>query len=65
MATTTKTNLGSDRSRISSESYEISYAARKLGRGGATKVRKVKKQLGRVTGRKKIMAKVRKLVGRD
>jgi hypothetical protein len=65
MATSTKRNKSADRRRISSESHEISYAARKLGRGGATKVRKVKKQLGRKTTRKAVMSRVRRLVGRS
>jgi hypothetical protein len=33
--------------------------------GGATKVRKVKKQLGRKTTRKAVMSRVRRLVGRS
>jgi hypothetical protein len=64
MPTTTQSRA-QDRSRASSQSHEISYAAKKLGRGGAAKLRKVKKQLGHVTGRKKVMSRVRKLVGRD
>jgi hypothetical protein len=55
----------SDRKRISSQPHEISHVAKKLGRGGATKVRKVKKQLGRSTSRQKVMSRVRKRVGRD
>jgi hypothetical protein len=64
MPTKTK-SLGRDRQRISSQPHEISYAAKKLGRGGSTKVRNVKKQLGRKTGRKAVMSRVRKMVGRD
>jgi hypothetical protein len=36
---------------------------KKLGRGGAAKVRKVK--LSHATGRKKVMTNVQKMVGRD
>jgi hypothetical protein len=57
--------MSRDRRRISSQSHEISYAARKLGRGGATKVRQVKQRLGRKTSRKVVMKAVRRLVGRD
>lgn len=59
MATATKRNLGSDRGRISSQRHEVSYAGKKLGRGGAARVRKAKKSLGRKTGRKAIMSRAR------
>ena len=59
MATTTKRNLGSDRSRISSQRHEISYAGKKLGRNGAARIRKAKKALGRTTSRKAVMKRAR------
>ena len=59
MATTTKRNRGSDRGRVSAQKHEISYAGRKLGNGGAAKVRKAKKGLGRKTSRKAVMRKAR------
>jgi hypothetical protein len=59
MATATKRNVGSDRGRISSQRHEIGYAGKKLGRGGAARVRKAKQALGRKTGRKAVMARAR------
>lgn len=59
MATATKRSLGSDRGRVSSQRHEIAYAGKKLGRGGAARVRKAKKSLGRKTGRKTVMARAR------
>ena len=59
MATATKRNLGSDRGRISSQRHEISYAGKKLGRGGAARVRKAKESLGRKTSRKAVMKRAR------
>lgn len=59
MATTTKRNVASDRSRISSQRHEVSYAGKKLGKRGAERVRKAKASLGRKTGRKAVMAKAR------
>lgn len=63
MATTTKRNRGSDRGRVSSQSHEISYAGKKVGRGGAARVRKAKKALGRRTSRKTVMARARSARG--
>jgi hypothetical protein len=51
--------IASDRSRVSSQKHEVSYAGRKV-RGGAAAVRKAKKTLGRTTSRKKVMARARK-----
>jgi hypothetical protein len=51
--------LGSDRGRVSSQRHEISYAGKKLGKGGAARVRKAKKSLGRKTGRKAVMSRAR------
>ena len=59
MATTTKRNRSSDRGRVSSQRHEISYTGRKLGKGGAAKVRKAKKGLGRTTSRKAVMRRAR------
>ena len=59
MATTTKTNRGSDRARVSSQKHEISYAGSKLGKGGSAKVRKAKQALGRKTSRKAVMSRAR------
>ena len=59
MATTTKRNQGSDRARISSQDYEISYAGSKLGKGGPAKIRKAKQAMGRKTGRKAVMSRAR------
>jgi hypothetical protein len=52
-------NVGSDRGRVSSQSHEIKYAGKKVGPGGAAKVRRAKKSLGRKTGRSTVMAKAR------
>jgi hypothetical protein len=54
-----KRNVGSDRGRISSQSHEIQYAGEKLGKGGAAKVRKAKRGLGRKTSRKAVMKRAR------
>jgi hypothetical protein len=59
MATTTKSNRGSDRGRVSSQKHEISYAGSKLGKGGSRKVRSAKKALGRKTSRKAVMSRAR------
>ncbi|MES2694153.1 MAG: hypothetical protein V4773_11820 [Verrucomicrobiota bacterium] len=59
MATATKRNVGSDRSRISSQAHEISYAGKKLGPGGAARVRKAKAALKRKTGRAAVMKRAR------
>jgi hypothetical protein len=59
MPTTQKRNVSSDRSRVSSQTHEISYAGKKLGKGGATRVRKAKKSLGRTTTRKAVMKRAR------
>jgi hypothetical protein len=56
---TPKKNVGSDRARVSSQPHEISYAGKKLGKGGTAKVKKAKKQLGRTTSRAKVMSKAR------
>jgi hypothetical protein len=55
----TKRNNGSDRGRVSSQRHEISYAGKKLGRGGAARVRKAKAALGRKTGRQAVMKRAR------
>ena len=55
----TKRNPGSDRSRISSQRHEISYAGKKLGKGGAARVRKAKAALGRKTSRAAVMKRAR------
>jgi hypothetical protein len=57
---TTKRNVGSDRGRVSAQRHEISYAGKKVGRGGAAKVRRAKKSLGRTTSRKKVMQRARR-----
>jgi hypothetical protein len=59
MATATKRNIGSDRGRISSQRHEVSYAGKKIGRGGAARIRKAKKALGRKTGRATVMKRAR------
>jgi hypothetical protein len=59
MATATKRNVGSDRRRVSSQRHEISYAGKKLGRGGAARVRKAKRSLGRKTSRTAVMKRAR------
>jgi hypothetical protein len=55
MATATKRNVGRDRGRISAQRHEVSYAGKKLGKGGAARVRKAKSALGRKTSRKAVM----------
>jgi hypothetical protein len=55
----TKRNVGSDRSRVSSQRHEVSYAGKKLGRGGAARVRRAKKSLGRTTRRSTVMKRAR------
>ena len=60
MATTTKRNVGSDRGRISTQRHEVSYAGRKVGKGGAARVRKAKSALGRKTSRKAVMKRARR-----
>jgi hypothetical protein len=57
---TAKRNVGSDRGRVSSQSHEISYAGKKIGKDGATRVRKAKEALGRKTSRKAVMKKAAK-----
>ena len=52
-------NVGSDRGRVSSQSHEIKYAGSKLGKGGAARVRKAKKSLGRKTGRAAVMRRAK------
>jgi hypothetical protein len=59
MATATKRNAGSDRARVSSQRHEISYAGKKVGKGGAARVRKAKEALGRKTSRKAVMKRAR------
>lgn len=59
MATTTKRNKGSDRGRVSAQRHEVSYAGRKIGKGGATRVRKAKAALGRKTSRRAVMRRAR------
>jgi hypothetical protein len=61
MPTATKRNIGSDRARVSTQKHEITYAGKALGKGGAAKIRKAKKALGRVTGRKAVLKKARSL----
>lgn len=51
-----------DRRRVSSEKHEISYAGRKLGKNGATAVRKAKAKLGRKTSRPKVMQEAKVLL---
>jgi hypothetical protein len=60
MATTTKRNRGGDGARISSQRHEISYAGKKLGRGGAAQVREAKKSMGRKTSRRAVMARAKR-----
>ncbi|WP_438479563.1 ferritin-like domain-containing protein [Oleiharenicola lentus] len=55
-----KKSTASDRARISSQPHEIAYAGKKVP-GGAAAIRSAKKSLGRVTSRKKILAKARSL----
>lgn len=52
--------MGSDRSRVSSQRHEISYAGKKVGKRGAARVRKAKKALGRKTSRKAVMSRARR-----
>jgi hypothetical protein len=59
MATATKRNTGSDRGRVSSQRHEVSYAGKKVGKGGAARVRKAKEALGRKTSRKAVMKRAR------
>lgn len=59
MATTTRRNTGSDRGRISSQRHEVSYAGKKLGKGGASRVRKAKAAMGRKTSRSAVMRRAR------
>ena len=59
MATSTKLNRGSDRGRVSAQKHEISYTGSKLGKGGAAKVRKAKRAMGRKTSRKAVMRRAR------
>jgi hypothetical protein len=59
MATATKRNVGSDRARISSQRHELSYAGKKLGKGGMKRVRKAKATMGRKTSRKAVMRRAR------
>ncbi|MEO7701642.1 MAG: hypothetical protein ABIZ04_20645 [Opitutus sp.] len=55
-----KRNVGSDRGRVSAQSHEVEYAGRKLGKGGAARVRKAKSALGRKTSRAAVMKKAAK-----
>jgi hypothetical protein len=55
----TKRNMGSDRGRVSSQRHEISYTGKKLGSGGAARVRKAKAALGRKTSRTAVMKRAR------
>lgn len=52
-------SLSQDRKRISSQKHEISYAGKKLGRGGAAKIARAKKALGHTTSRTKVMSRAR------
>lgn len=52
--------MGSDRGRVSSQRHEIGYAGKKLGKGGAARVRKAKATLGRKTSRKTVMSRARR-----
>ena len=54
-----KRNVGSDRARVSSQPHEISYAGKKLGKGGTSRVRKAKQSLGRTTSRSAVMKKAK------
>lgn len=63
MPTTTKRNVGSDRGRVSSQRHEVSYTGKKLGKGGAARVRKAKQALGRKTSRKAVLSRARKSRG--
>jgi hypothetical protein len=51
--------MGSDRGRVSSQRHEISYTGKKLGSGGAARVRKAKAALGRKTSRTAVMKRAR------
>ena len=59
MATATKRNLKGDRGRVSAQRHEVSYAGKKLGKGGANRVRKAKEALGRKTSRSAVMRRAR------
>jgi hypothetical protein len=59
MATTTKRNVGSDRGRVSAQAHEINYAGKRLGKGGAARVRKAKETLGRKSSRDTVMKRAR------
>lgn len=57
--TTRKRTSGGDRSRVSSQSHEVHYAGKKLGKRGAARIRKAKEALGRKTGRATVIRKAR------
>lgn len=52
-------SLSRDRALVSSQSHEIEYAAKKVGKNGKASVLRAKKALGRTATRKKVMAKAR------
>jgi uncharacterized protein (DUF1786 family) len=52
-------SLSQDRRRISRQPHELSYAGKKLGRGGTVRVIKAKRDLGSTTSRTKVMARAR------
>lgn len=58
---TSKRNVGSDRGRVSSQSHEVNYAGKKLGKGGPGRVRKAKESLGRKTNRAAVMKKAKQV----
>jgi hypothetical protein len=50
-------SIAQDRKRISAQKHEVSYAGSKLGKGGAAKILRAKRALGRTTSRTKVMAR--------
>lgn len=57
---TAKKSLGRDRARVSSQKHELRYAAKKIGgKGALAALKRAKSRLGRVTSRKKVMAKAK------
>ena len=66
---TSKRSVGQDRKRVSAQSHEIGYAAKKLKSAGSRKkataaVLKAKKGLGRKTSRKAVMRRAKAIAGK-
>lgn len=60
MATQNK-SLSRDRKLVSSQSHEVAYVGKKVGKGGAAAVLKAKKGLGRKTSRAAVMKKAKSI----